>query len=96
MIRNPNRLALPLLRVQLITLDDLLGRQVALRRHPHDGVLVEVVAPVLQLVRRLGVGFAELADVVDGVGRGDFVATVVVGGLCWTSVRAWWEGCPAL
>ncbi len=81
MIRNPNRLALPLLRAQLIALDDLLRREVALRRHPHDGVLVEVVAPVLELVRRLGVGFAELADVVDGAGGGDFVAAVIVGGL---------------
>ena len=88
MIRNPNRLALPLLRAQLIALDDLLRREVALRRHPHDGVLVEVVAPVLELVRRLGVGFAELADVVDGAGGGDFVAAVVLGGLGWVLVYA--------
>ena len=81
MIRNPNRLALPLLRAQLIALDDLLRREVALRGHPHNGVLVEVVPPVLELVRRLGVGFAELADVVDGAGGGGFVAAVIVGGL---------------
>jgi len=43
---------------------------------------------VLELVRRLGVGFAEFADIVDGAGGGDFVAAVVLGRLGWVLVYA--------